>query len=289
MTALLNEPYLRDYRHRMFRLDPSARLKSMDQAMEYIIARGMIGFWPIKDIPIPNLWTAVAGDRPVADEHDDPGHITWGWKDDLLGKKRCFYARILCKRTFFISLDLLPYLYALSRNFGDFHEDHLILYEEGKLSFPARTLYDAILQRGALDTIELKKIGRFSGKTGDLEFNRALNELQMDFKLMPVGVSDSGAWHYSFIYDIVGRQFPDVVALAGSIQPRESRRVLLINYLQSVGAAHLAEIARLFRWDKASIRDCIAVLSDEGTILSSVSSESYPSSDWIALPELVLQ
>ncbi len=261
----------------------------MDQAFEFIQTRRMVGFWPIKDIPIPTLWTAVAGDRPVADEHDDPGHVTWGWKDTLLGQKRCFYARILCKRTFFLSLDLLPYLYALSRNFGDFREDHLILYEEGKLSFPARTLYDAVLHRGALDTIELKKIGRFTGKAGDLEFNRALNELQMDLKLMPVGISDSGAWHYSFIYDIVGRQFPEVVSRAGLIQPNESRRVLITNYLQSVGAARLPEIARLFRWDKVAIRDSIATLTTEGVILSNVASESIHSSDWVALPELVLQ
>ena len=41
----------------------------------------------IKGIAFPSLWTAVAGDRPFADEHDDPGHVTWGWKDTAPGQR----------------------------------------------------------------------------------------------------------------------------------------------------------------------------------------------------------
>ena len=55
---------------------------------------------------MPSLWVAVAGDRPVPDEHDDPGHVTWGWKDGLLGKRRWYYGRVLRKRNTFISLDI---------------------------------------------------------------------------------------------------------------------------------------------------------------------------------------
>ncbi len=289
MTALLNEIHLRDYRNQVFRSDPTARLRSVDQALEFIHKLKLVGFWPIKDIPIPNLWFAVAGDRPVADEHDDPGHVTWGWKDTILSQKKVFYSRILCRRTFFVNLDLLPALYALSNNFGDIREDHLILYDEGKLTFSARNLYDAVLQHGALDTIELKRISRFTGKAGDLDFNRALNELQMDFKLMPVGISDSGAWHYSFIYDIVGRQFPNVVSQAGALDPRECRRILLLNYLRSVGAVRRSQIARLFRWDKAALQNCIQQLSIQGFLIPDVNSENTPTTDWIALPDLVLQ
>lgn len=261
----------------------------MEQALEFIQTWKLVGFWPIKDLPIPNLWYAVAGDRPVADDHDDPGHVTWGWKDALLSQKNVFYARILCKRTFFVSLDLLPALYALSNNFGDIREDHLILYEEGKLTFSARNLYDTVLNYGALDTIKLKKVARFTGKAGDLEFNRALNELQMDFKLMPVGISDSGPWHYSFVYDIVGRQFPNVVREAGTLDPKECRRILLINYLRSVGAAKRSHIIKLFRWEKTVTQSCIQQLLEMGTLFSDVYSESTHTTDWIALPDLVLQ
>jgi len=57
-----------------------------EEAIRYVNERGFIYFWPINGILLPSLWEAVSGDRPVPNEHDDPGHVTWGWKDSLLGK-----------------------------------------------------------------------------------------------------------------------------------------------------------------------------------------------------------
>ncbi|MSP13309.1 MAG: hypothetical protein EXR62_10185 [Chloroflexi bacterium] len=48
----------------------------MEEAITYLNQRGFIFFWPIKDVVLPSLWGAVAGNRPVAAEHDDPGHVT---------------------------------------------------------------------------------------------------------------------------------------------------------------------------------------------------------------------
>lgn len=69
------------------------RLLTVEQAIEFVQERGFVFFWPIKGIEFPSLWTAVAGDRPVANEHDDPGHVTWGWKDQMLGKPKGYYSR----------------------------------------------------------------------------------------------------------------------------------------------------------------------------------------------------
>ena len=80
----------------------------------------------------------MAGDRPVADAHDDPGHVSWGWKDTLLGQKRVYYARVIKKRNTFLSLEALPYFYALSPNYGSPEEDYLIDYEAGRLTAEAR-------------------------------------------------------------------------------------------------------------------------------------------------------
>ncbi|MBK9210977.1 MAG: hypothetical protein IPL71_22930 [Anaerolineales bacterium] len=65
-------------------LSPAAREKAFIsiQGIDLLQRARFIYFWPIKGIDLPSLWTAVAGDRPVADKHDDPGHITWGWKDN---------------------------------------------------------------------------------------------------------------------------------------------------------------------------------------------------------------
>jgi hypothetical protein len=76
---------IQNYRLKSFRIQPNLRIKTQSEAIEFVNERGFIFFWSISGISFPSLWTAVAGDRPVADEHDDPGHITWRWKDDLLG------------------------------------------------------------------------------------------------------------------------------------------------------------------------------------------------------------
>src|SRR3972149_5049108 len=91
-------------------------------------------FWPIKDVTLPSLWAAVAGDRPVADAHDDPGHVTWGWKDSLLGARKWYYAKVLRKKATIIALDVAPYFYALSENYGDPRGDYLLQHEQGLLT-----------------------------------------------------------------------------------------------------------------------------------------------------------
>jgi hypothetical protein len=103
------------HRNRTYRI--SRPIKTKEQAVDFVNTRGFIYFWPIKDVTLPSLWTAVAGSRPVADAHDDPGHVTWGWKDSLLGQRQWYYAKVLRKRATMISLETVPCFYALSENY----------------------------------------------------------------------------------------------------------------------------------------------------------------------------
>ena len=101
------------------------------QAVDFVNQRGFVYFWPIKGVTLPSLWAAVAGERPVPNEHDDPGHVTWGWKDELLGARRWYYAKVLRKKATFIALDVVPNFYALSENYGEPEQDYLLQYQEG--------------------------------------------------------------------------------------------------------------------------------------------------------------
>jgi len=67
----------------------------------------------------------------VPSEHDDPGQVTWGWKDDALGKKIWVLCKILRRKATFISLDVAPYFYALSENYGSIEEDYLSRTKKG--------------------------------------------------------------------------------------------------------------------------------------------------------------
>jgi len=125
---------------RTFHLPPAKPLSSQSQALRFVNERGFVYFWPIKGMLLPTLWAATAGDRPVPNEHDDPGMVTWGWKDDALGKHIWYYGKILRRKATFISLEVAPYFYALSENFGSPEEDYLLAYEEGRLTQAAKQI-----------------------------------------------------------------------------------------------------------------------------------------------------
>src|SRR5512134_3108402 len=247
--SILDLTKLNKYRSRTYRISPFSRVASPKAALDYVNTRGFIYFWPIKGIDLPSLWTAVAGNRVVADKHDDPGHVTWRWKDDALGKKKWYYAKILRRKATMISLDIAPYFYALSENYGSPEEDYLLAYEEGRLSQAAKQVYEAILNEGALNTIDLRRAAKLANAK-ESEFNKALEVLQSDFKILPVGVAEAGAWKYSFIYEIVPRHFPDLPEQARRIGEREARAKLVELYFESVSAAQERDVNKLFGWKK---------------------------------------
>jgi hypothetical protein len=255
-------PQLNAYRALTYRSTPALRLKSPSQALDFVNERGFVYFWPIQGVEMPSLWTAVAGNRPVADAHDDPGHVTWGWKDQLLGARQWYYAKVLRGRATMISFKALPYFYALSENYGDAAHDYVSQYEEGRMTQAAKAVFEALLARGRLDTLALRREARMTGKDSNTRFEHALVELQMGLKILPVGVAEAGAWRYAFIYELVDRYFPDLAERARHIGRGEARAQLADLYLKSVGAAAEAGLARLFRWKPDEVRRaCEALVS----------------------------
>jgi hypothetical protein len=274
---------LNGHRAKTFRLTPFSRVRSPKAAREYVNERGFIYFWPIKGIDLPNLWTAVAGNRVVADKHDDPGHITWGWKDNALGKKIWYYAKILRKKATMISLDIAPYFYALSENYGSPEEDYLLAYEEGRLSQAAKQVYEALLNEGAMHTIDLRSTAKLTNAK-ESEFNKALEVLQADFKILPVGVAKAGAWKYAFIYEIVSRHYPDLPEKARFVSEGDARRKLVELYFESVGAAQERDLQKLFGWPSELTKRTISGLMEKGKVVEV--DHSTQKGKWLALIKL---
>jgi len=280
---ILNLKKLNSYRARTFRLPPSPRVTSPKAALEFVNTRGFVYFWPIKGIDLPSLWTAVAGNRVVADKHDDPGHVTWGWKDNALGKKIWYYAKILRGKATMISLDAAPYFYALSENYGSPEEDYLLAYEEGRLTQAAKQVYEVLLKEGALNTIDLRRVAKLTNAR-ESEFSKALEVLQKDFKILPVGVAKVGAWKYAFIYEIVTRHYPDLPEKARFIGEGEARTKLAEFYFNSVGAAQERDLNKLFGWQKELSARTITGLVEKGKLVRT--EHPKEKGEWLALSEL---
>lgn len=276
----INLMKLQSHRQRTFGLPPSKRLSTPTQALSFVNKRGFTYFWPIKGIDLPSLWTAVAGNRPVADKHDDPGHITWGWKDGALDKKIWYYGKILRGKATMISLNVAPFFYALSENYGSPEEDYLIAYHEGRLTQASKQVYETLLENGALNTLDLRKKAKLSNAK-DSEFNKALEQLQRDFKILPVGVAQAGAWNYSHIYEIVTRHYPDLSEQARGIKESEARAKILELYFDMVGAAQLRDVIKLFGWGNEIVKKSANKLMGNGFL--KIAAHPNQPGEWIAL------
>ena len=261
-------------------------MHNAEEAVGFVHERGFIYFWPIKGVLLPSLWGAVAGDRPVADQHDDPGHITWGWKDGLLGQRRWYYAKVLRKKATIISLEYAPHFYALSENYGSPEEDYLTLYEQGLLTQEARQVYEALLQEGPLNTVALRKAARLTSRESDGRFNKAITDLQADFKVMPVGVARAGAWNYAFIYEITARHHPELLDQAQEIGENLARQTLAELYFRSLGAATQKDLGRLFGWRPIQTQRSITASVQAGNLVGGVEIENQPG-EYFCVPGLV--
>lgn len=288
ITCMTSIPYDRilDYRDDTYRLTARLKLHNKEQAIDYANERGFIYFWPIKDVTMPSLWGAVAGARPVADAHDDPGHVTWGWKDDLLPKRKWHYAKVLRKKATIISLDVLPCFYALSENYGEPEQDYLDQYQAGQLTHDAKTVFEVLLEKGPLDTQELRRQARMTTKGSDSPFNRAIEFLQADFKVQPVGVAEVGRWKYAFIYECVHRWNPALAEQARPIRQSDARAKLVELYLKSAGAAPARQIDTLFGWGKVETYKAVEAVVSAGLAVRDVSVPEH-GDGWLALTEFL--
>ncbi|TFH37057.1 MAG: hypothetical protein E4G99_03445 [Anaerolineales bacterium] len=265
MAPKLTQQQLLDYRAGTYRTKPGLNLESVSDAVEFINQRGFVTLWPIKGFELPNLWTATAGARPVASEHDDPGHITWGWKDQLLDKRLCYYAKLLRGKATFVSLELLPNFYALSPREADL-DDYRQSYRSGTLSQEALQIADALLEHGSTDSMQLRRQAGLSSADRKYRFDRGLTELQKGLWILPIGVAEVGSWRYAFIYELLDRWFPGLASQASLLRLEQARSNLAWTYLRSIGASEENGMTRVFGWGLKQVQQALADLQDEGLV-----------------------
>lgn len=273
------EHALKKYRYQTYRLEPELRLQTLDDAVDFIEERGFITLWPIQGIDLPSLWSAVAGDRPVASNHDDPGHVTWGWKDNMLDKRRWYYGKLLRGKATLVSLDTLPSFYALSKRVADL-DDFREAYHAGHLTREAKLIANVLLERGPTNTVRLRQITQLTNKESKSRFNKALTDLQRGLWILPVGVADAGSWRYAFIYELLDRWLPDVSKRAHSMTAQKARATLVDSYFRSVGAAESAGLRKVMGWSREDTNESILNLHEKSLLLE-LPDGRWASTTWI--------
>jgi hypothetical protein len=266
---------LAEARAERYRQHPRLRIHSEAGALDFLNDVGLCLLFSAKDIELPSLWGAICGeDRPLPSHHDSPElGLAWKWKDTLPIAGHVLYGKFLRKKPVFVSLDLAPHFYALSPNYGELDEDYLQDYHDGRLSVETKQVYETLLNLGALPTSRLRRESGLSGKSNANRFDRALAELQMDYRITKVAISDANRWGYCYVYDLLPRHFPDIVKAARQISGRQARETILLRYLQTVVAILPSRVAQLFGWQPGDVERLVNRLEGQGLLHKAVRIE----------------
>ena len=229
-----------------------------------------------KTVEMPTLWGAICGAaRPVPKHHDDADlGRAWRWKDSLPARGALFYGKLLRKKPTLVALELLPYFYALSPNYGELN-DYVEQYRAGELSVEARNVYRTLLESGALATSHLRQAAGLAGGDNARRFDRALTELQTQLKIAKVGISDANRWGYAYVYDLFLRRFPEVAVSARAISRDQAMETLLLRHLGNVIAVPAKSAQRLFGWDDWNWERVVTRSSDKGLIAHDLSIDGF--------------
>lgn len=262
---------LEKIRDRIYRRTRTWRVKTITDAARFIDDVGFcLLFASTQNLELPSLFEAVKGKRDAhIDDWDADSDKVWVWKNDLPASKRAYYGKALAGgKPVFISLKLLPYIYAL-RAPRDVNQE----YRHGRVSLEAKRVYDALRERGPTPAIELRRAAGFERKDGTRRFHQGLDELQRAMVVTPVGaVVESGAWA-SQIFGLTARWFVSEIERAERIDVCEARRQVVERYVQTVVAAKIAMMARLFAMPREDVISAV----DELVAKKSINKDG----DWV--------
>jgi hypothetical protein len=183
---------------------------------------------------LPSLWEAVTG-KPVVDRDFAPDvALVWGWKDELPGRRLVCAGKHLGGRASFVSLELLPVLYALTGRNGrpeDFRDEELSPVE--------RDIAEVLLESGPTSSAELPSLAGHERK----RVSSAAARLQRRFVVTAAGRQEHEQGWPSIVFDILPRRYGD--RLDALPDPDDARATLAETILRFAGEVSAADVAAI--------------------------------------------
>jgi len=174
---------------------------------------------------------------------------TWFWKDDAHLDKRLYYAKVIRGQPSFFSPEYLPdFIAAIGGRGQEAERDPQRLFQEGRLSREARTIYDHLDAHPAQPTRDLRRGARLLGKDQTAATERALTELQRRFLVCKVGLTGRTRGTYSYIWDIAERWTPESFDEARRISVGAARARIRGQLVDFGIDSHPGLEQRLFLW-----------------------------------------
>ena len=170
-------------------------------------------------------WDEEPPHSPVRWHTGDPDTDPWEWRMRVLEERNDIaYAKVFFRKGGFITKEWYPYFLAARRR-GESFEDE---YEDGKLSYFARRIYEAIAENGRVPLHDIKRIAGF-GREDKSKFDSALTMLQMMMYLTICGrqqkvslKGENNSWASTVLCTTESFWGEEMFKMAADIDPEEA-------------------------------------------------------------------
>lgn len=247
------------FRQDSYRQSEARRVRTRDEALQFINDVGFCLFYRHPSLELPNLRDATAGDRGISEG------LNWEWKDELASEHVVYYGRPFRRKPGFVAIPLLPALYgvaAIADYGGDPHE----LARAGNLSAEAVRIAETVQEKGSLSTRILRQECGLSASREKTRFARGLEEAQEKLLVAMIRTTSTSRAGYGYVWDTFARAWPDAVETGERMRPQDAAAALIARYVNTAGAATAALIARVFSLDEELVDRAGAALVAQGTV-----------------------
>jgi len=226
------------------RLTRKYRVRSADQLVRMVDELGYCFAFTLRtgDAPLPAGFDHLS----TNDEGRKWGWI-WEWKDELAAERRLYYGTLLVRKPTFVSLTMLPTLYATFGRAGE-PDDHLEDVRAGRLSDISRRIVDFLAASGETQTKRMRAALGIVSKEGKRDYDKAIDEVQRLMYVALVRAVGEGREDYNYTYDLFGRRYPEALKAAEQLSSADCMRALLERSLELAGALTVRQLERLFEW-----------------------------------------
>jgi hypothetical protein len=244
---------IESYRDRFWCRDPELRIEEVSAAERFIDRLGFCSALTDSRRSGPSLYIAVCGRRdahtPRNVQKDPESSLAWTLKDEIVRRGRVYYGKQKGSRSTFIARRLVSHFNVL----GGISRQH----EPLLLSQPAQNILKVLRKEWEMSTRDLRSA---SGVHDRSTFNRALDELQRAFKVIPNEVVYEPA--FTYIWSLSETRFSEEMGFEPSRE--EALKEIARTYLKGAGMTLRGELARVTGLSKPDAGLGNWALVDEG-------------------------
>lgn len=228
----LPEP-IETLRDRAWRREADSRIEDRSAAESFIEEVGFCNALTDRRHPGPSLYIAVCGRRdahlPRNVQKDPECRLAWTIKDEVIRRGKIYYAKLARARTTFVAPRLICHFNAV---WGVPKDREATLLSDG-----ARAVLKVLRREWEMGTRDLREA---SGIASRPQFNKAIDELQKTFKVIPSEVIYEPG--FTYIWSLAEGRFP--VELKKRVSREVALREIARAYLAGAGLTLAGELAR---------------------------------------------